>query len=303
MPDPRVRALPLDSDAQIARRSAAGAPRLAARQADSASLTSTVSSSTSGSTAASTTSASASATSDTPLFPSPTNDPNECVNCETDNSIYTKRAVEGALIVVAVALVLTMLLWRIIRLRRTDRPLRDFFRALPDSPPHRSVSRPSHVPRTTGLPPTRGPPAHLIYDSLTTPVPLMHHSGPRRGRGRRTYAGDIGVGGRRGAVAHPDDPNEFLPEYDDKDRLPRYQDLEAAAAARIILGADLGRVDDAGRMVGVGTGLGRRPNGEAGQSDTDLLVGEPLSAVSEDEHAYPPMSSTGSHEGHSSNVR
>lgn len=192
---------------------------------------------------------------------------------------------------------------RIIRLRRTDRPLRDFFRALPDSPPHRSVSRPSHVPRTTGLPPTRGPPAHLIYDSLTTPVPLMHHSGPRRGRGRRTYAGDIGVGGRRGAVAHPDDPNEFLPEYDDKDRLPRYQDLEAAAAARIILGADLGRVDDAGRMVGVGTGLGRRPNGEAGQSDTDLLVGEPLSAVSEDEHAYPPMSSTGSHEGHTSSVR
>ncbi|KAH9856262.1 hypothetical protein C2E23DRAFT_510822 [Lenzites betulinus] len=255
------------------------------------------------STTASSANAASSSTSDTPLFPSPTGNPDTCESCDTENNVFTKKAIEGALIVVAVALILALTFWRTIRLRRRGRPLGHFFRASPSPSRNGSyVSRPAHVPRTTGLPPTQAPHASLIYDSLTAPAPLMHRGdtlpyGPRRGRGRRTYAGDIDGRGRRGTIAHPDDPNEFLPEYDDKDRLPRYQDLEMGAGgggAYRVPGDDLGRMGDAGRMAGVGALLGMRPNRDDGHSDTNLLA-----AASEDEHAYPPaISSAGSHEGH-----
>lgn len=114
--------------------------------------------------------------------------------------------------------------------------------------------------------------------------------------------------GRRGPITHPDDPEEYLPEYDDKDVLPRYQDLEAgrtgetgSAPERTGAGDDLGRVSDAGRMVGVGAGMmGRSPNRDGGTSDTDPLVMrmQLSGATSDDDHVYPPMSSAGSHEGH-----
>ncbi|KAI0632787.1 hypothetical protein C8Q77DRAFT_1158248 [Trametes polyzona] len=259
---------------------------------------------------------SSASTSDSPLFPYPTQDADDCGDCGADNNSYAKRVVEGALIVAAVALILAVVFWRAIRLRRRDRPLRQFFRPPSRSGVHRSVSRPSTVPRTTGLPPTHGPPPSVICDySLATPVPLLHRGdvglqGHRRGRGRRTHAGDIDGRGRRGPVTHPDDPNEFLPEYDDKDVLPRYQDIEAGMAAGRdnvvgVVGAGAAdapdRVEDAGRMAGVGAALGRSPNGDAGHSHTDLLVaGERRSVLpSEDEHVYPPPpSSAESHEGH-----
>ncbi|KAI8972544.1 hypothetical protein BD414DRAFT_581217 [Trametes punicea] len=273
-----------------------------------------------------------SSTSDTPFFPSPTG--SDCESCSEENSKslqFTKNAVEGALIVVAVILILSATSWRFIRLHRNRRPLRDFFRVHSHPHPHSTVpSRPPTVPRTTGLPPTRPPPASVIYDSLAAPpVPLVSApSGARRSRGRRTRAGDIDARGRRGRIAHPDDPDEELPEYDDKDVLPRYQDLEAgvgrAAAGTDVpspLGAggdagasgdagrgsgeDMGRVGGAGQMVGVGTAMmGRSANGEGGTSDTDPLVtrmrpSTAAAGTSEDDHAYPPpMSSAESHEGH-----
>ncbi|KAI0830086.1 hypothetical protein BC628DRAFT_1356312 [Trametes gibbosa] len=279
--------------------------RLVARQTNSASSISAASLTADPAlTTASSVNAASSSTTDSPLFPYPSDDPNNCDNCNTENNVFTKRAVEGALIVAAVVLIIVSILWRTIRLRRSDRPLKHFFRFSPSpSPPGSYVSRPAQVPRTTGLPPTQAPHASLIYDSLTIPAPLLHRDdtlgyGQRRGRGRRTYAGDIDGSGRRGTVTHPDDPNEFLPEYDDKDRLPRYQDLELGTGRGGISGGlgggDLGRMGHAGRMAGVGTMLGRRPNGDGGQSDTDLLV-----AASEEEHAYPPaVSSAESHEGH-----
>lgn len=115
--------------------------------------------------------------------------------------------------------------------------------------------------------------------------------------------------GRRGPIAHPDDPEEYLPEYDDKDVLPRYQDLESGRAgdtgsSPVGVGSeeeDLGRISDAGRMVGVGAGMmGRSPNRDGGTSDTDPLVMrmQLSGTTSEDDHVYPPMSSAGSHEGH-----
>ncbi|KAI0370938.1 hypothetical protein BV20DRAFT_966028 [Pilatotrama ljubarskyi] len=205
-----------------------------------------------------------------------------------------QSAVEGALIVAAIALMASLTMWRAMRLRRKNRPLRDFFRV---SSPERSSSiptRPPTVPRTTGLPPTSAPPASVIYDTLSPPLPLAYRGdGQRRGRGRRTYAGDIDAAGRRGPVTHPEDPNEVLPEYDDKDVLPRYQDLETgtgAGSGRGIGGMMPGEVGgDAGRMAGVGTMFGRSPNGDGGMSDTDLLVTRlRASAASQDEHVYPP---------------
>ncbi|KAI0350989.1 hypothetical protein OH77DRAFT_989574 [Trametes cingulata] len=248
-------------------------------------------------------------TTDTPFFPSPSG---YCDGCEVENSKnaeYIKSAVEGALIVAAVALMLSLTMWRALRLRRKRRPLRDFFRVRSHQHTSSVPTRPPTVPRTTGLPPTSGPPASVIYDTLSPPLPLAHRNG-RRGRGRRTYAGDIDAAGRRGPIAHPEDPNEVLPEYDDKDVLPRYQDLEGggsiASAGGPLPGVTglQGVGEDAGRMAGVGTMLGRSPNGDGGTSDTDPLVTRlRMSAVSEDghEHAYPPpMSSAESHEGHGS---
>ncbi|TFK92913.1 hypothetical protein K466DRAFT_181815 [Polyporus arcularius HHB13444] len=169
-------------------------------------------------------------------------------------------------------------MWRIIRLRRRERPLTHFFRAnpQPDVP-----ERPRTVPRTTGLPSVPPPPASLIYDTLTSPVPLVHRD-PRRGHTRRTHAGDIDASGRRGPVAHPDDPEEFLPEYDDKDILPRYQDVPREHAATVPPGLD-----------------SRSPNGEGGTGDTIPLVTRmPLSSSATLEEGMPALSSSGSHVGH-----
>ncbi|KAI0651366.1 hypothetical protein C8Q79DRAFT_897410 [Trametes meyenii] len=239
-----------------------------------------------------------SSTTDTPFFPTPSG---YCDGCEIENDKsldYTKNAVEGALIVVAVALIISLTFWRTMRLRRRNLPLREFFRTHPNRSSTNLVSRPPTVPRTTGLPPTQAPSASVIYDSLTSPVPLVHRGetlryGRRHGRGRRTYATDIGAGGRRGTVAHPDDPNEFLPEYDDKDILPRYQDLEAGDRR----GAPSG--EDEGRMAVIAAMLGRSPNRDGGTSDTDPLVtAMELGGMSDDGHAYPPTSSVGSHDAH-----
>ncbi|KAI0334172.1 hypothetical protein GY45DRAFT_1343524 [Cubamyces sp. BRFM 1775] len=256
-------------------------------------------------TGAQTSSTASSTTSDSPFFPTPT----DCASCDPETSSdlkFTKSAVEGALIVAAIALIFAFSMWRVLCLRRENRPLSHFFRI--HSHPHTEHSvptaRPPTVPRTTGLPPTRAPPASLIVETLSAPAPLAQR--PRRGRGRRTYAGDIDAMGRRGPITHPDDPEENLPEYDDKDVLPRYQDLEAgrarSAPVPTSIGEDLGRVSDAGRMVGVGAGMmGRSPNRDGGTSDTDPLVMRMQlsgTATSEDDHVYPPMSSAGSHEGH-----
>ncbi|TBU22147.1 hypothetical protein BD311DRAFT_825744 [Dichomitus squalens] len=174
---------------------------------------------------------------------------------------------------------------RAVRIRRSGRPMRDFFVAhpQPDVPP-----RPRAVPRTTGLPPAPAPPVGVIYDSLTPPVPLVHRGTllayERRGRTRRVRAGDVDAGGRRGHVAHPDDPDEFLPEYDDKDVLPRYQDVQRAHPA-----------------VGVGAG-GRAPNGVgegAGETgDTVPLVTRMQLSSSASLEDTRGLSSVGSHEGH-----
>ncbi|KAI0776729.1 hypothetical protein BD413DRAFT_610323 [Trametes elegans] len=254
----------------------------------------------------------ASSTTESPFFPTPTSDCDGCEVERTKSSEYTKNAVEGALIVAAVVFIFALMAWRIIRLRRRRRPISDFFRTHshphPQSPP---TARPPTVPRTTGLPPTRGPPASVICDSLTAPVPLLHRGETvphrqRRGRGRRTHAGDIDASGRRGSVAHPDDPNEFLPEYDDKDVLPRYQDLEAGAGgAREASASEVEAAGDAGRMIGVGSLTDRSPNGEGETSDTDLLLSAlGIGSRSEDGHGGPPPpSSVGSHDGHDSPQR
>ncbi|KAI1790882.1 hypothetical protein LXA43DRAFT_973400 [Ganoderma leucocontextum] len=189
--------------------------------------------------------------------------------------------------VVAVALVIVLVLWRIVRLRRYGRPAREFFRAhpQPDVPP-----RPRELPRTTGLPHASAPHVSVIYDSLATPLPLLHRGEvpDRRRRGRRTRAGDVDARGRRGDIAHPDDPDEFLPEYDDKDILPRYQDLQHASASRAGAGE-------------TGPSLeGRSPNGAGGTGDTIPLVTRmQLSSSATLDDANPRgMSSAGSHEGH-----
>ncbi|KAI9057575.1 hypothetical protein FKP32DRAFT_1598149 [Trametes sanguinea] len=166
---------------------------------------------------------------------------------------------------------------------------------------------------------------------------MFVHWQPRRerGRSRRTHAADVDARGRRGLVRHPEDGEE-LPEYDDKDVLPRYQDVEAglvpgstarpAPGPGPVPGAAMGhgappeardveRREDPGQMVGVGTlMMGRSPNGDGGTSDTDPLVTRSgtgsengnrteMGTTSEDrehcDHAYPPpMSSAGSHEGY-----
>ncbi|TBU56164.1 hypothetical protein BD310DRAFT_883148 [Dichomitus squalens] len=214
---------------------------------------------------------------DTPFFPTPTQ-----TQAPGDGQSLgrTKIAVEGALVVVAAALIILLSLWRVVRIRRSGRPMRDFFVAhpQPDVPP-----RPRAVPRTTGLPPAPAPPVGVIYDSLTPPVPLVHRGAYER-RTRRVRAGDVDAGGRRGHVAHPDDPDEFLPEYDDKDVLPRYQDVQRAHPA-----------------VGVGAG-GHAPNGvgegagEAG--DTVPLVTRMQLSSSASLEDTRGLSSVGSHEGH-----
>ncbi|OSD03754.1 hypothetical protein PYCCODRAFT_1424446 [Trametes coccinea BRFM310] len=277
-----------------------------------------------------------STTSETPFFPSPTGSDCDSCNAEDNKSLeFTKNAVEGALIVVAIALILAITTWRMVRLRRHNRPLRHFFRvhSHPHSPSstHLPTGRPSSVPRTTGLPPAPAPPASVIYDTLVAPVPLAHHPRRERGRARRTRAADVDGRGRRGAIRHPEDGEE-LPEYDDKDVLPRYQDVEAGlvpgpgatAAARPGPGPGPGaamhaaaaaetRREEPGQMVGVGTlMLGRSPNRDGGTSDTDPLVtrtvamsgsgpdaeAEMGAATSEDGdhhdqcHAYPPPMSS-----------
>ncbi|KAI0742621.1 hypothetical protein C8Q80DRAFT_1189738 [Daedaleopsis nitida] len=189
----------------------------------------------------------ASITSDSPFFPSPTG---ETVNHQ-ENVEFTKNAVEGALIIAATALIIALTLWRIVKLRRHDRPLGHFFRS--ESQPDGVPARPRAVPRTTGLPSVPPPPSSYICDLLPTTV---LHGERRRGRGRRAHADDIDVGGRRGNIQHPDDPNEYLPEYDDKDMLPRYQDLESSSAT-----------PRPGAHVN-----GRSPNGERAMSDTIPLV-------------------------------
>ncbi|KAI0702567.1 hypothetical protein C8Q76DRAFT_754855 [Earliella scabrosa] len=217
----------------------------------SATTTTPTSSAISGSSSASITAVisttSASSTSDPPFFPSPTGTP---VSGDGSSGLeFTKNAVESALIVAAIALIIALTSWRLIKLRHQNRPLGHFFRAepQPDVPP-----RPRAVPRTTGLPSVPAPPAAVICDML----PMALHGEHRRGRGRRTRAGDIGEGGRRGNIAHPDDPDEFLPEYDDKDVLPRYQDVQSSSAA-----AAAGARWE-----------GSAPNGRGGTNDTIPLV-------------------------------
>ncbi|RPD60857.1 hypothetical protein L227DRAFT_85903 [Lentinus tigrinus ALCF2SS1-6] len=175
----------------------------------------------------------------------------------TDLLVFVQSAVEGALIAAAAILIIALCTWRIVRLRRRGRPITDFFRAhpLPDVP-----ARPRSVPRTTGLPPSSAPPESVIFDTLSNAASLVHRE-PRRGRTRRTRAGDIDAGGRRGTIAHPDDPEEFLPEYDDKDVLPRYQDVHRDHPDAASQGLE-----------------GRSPNGAVGTSDTiPLIMRIPLS--------------------------
>ncbi|PIL26094.1 hypothetical protein GSI_11848 [Ganoderma sinense ZZ0214-1] len=224
-----------------------------------------------------------SSTSDTPFFPSPT----VSGNSEDPSLQHTKNGVESALMVVAVALVIVLVLWRIVRLRRNGRPAREFFRAhpQPDVPP-----RPRELPRTTGLPHASAPPVSVIYDSLATPVPLVHRGEvpDRRRRGRRTRAGDVDARGRRGNIAHPDDPDEFLPEYDDKDILPKYQDVQRASPSRVGVGENVSSLE------------GRSPNGVGETGDRIPLVTRmQLSSSATLDDANPlGVSSAGSHEGH-----
>lgn len=216
-----------------------------------------------------------------------------------------QNGVEGALMVVAVALVIVVVLWRyvasvkcslhciqigtprIVRLRRNGRPAREFFRAhpQPDVPP-----RPRELPRTTGLPHAYAPPVSVIYDSLATPVPLLHRGEvpDRRRRGRRTHAGDVDARGRRGNIAHPDDPDEFLPEYDDKDILPKYQDVQRASPSRLGAGENGSSLE------------GRSPNGVGETGDRVPLVTrmQLSSSATLDDANLPGTSSAGSHEGH-----
>ncbi|KAI0752106.1 hypothetical protein C8Q74DRAFT_1373895 [Fomes fomentarius] len=216
----------------------------------------------------------ASTTSDQPFFPYPST--TETPPTDSRGLEFTKNAVEGALIIAAVALIIALTLWRLVKLRRRNRPLGHFFRAepQPDVPARRRA-----VPRTTGLPPIPAPPAAVICDMLP-----MHVSAPhgerRRGRGHRPHAGDIDAGGRRGNIAHPDDPDEFLPVYDDKDVLPRYQDVESRHAPRYSE-----------------RGGGRFPNAVGGTSDTIPLVTrlEPTRSTTS-EYANAPAPSTDSHE-------
>ena len=178
---------------------------------------------------------------------------------------------------------------RIVRLRRHGRPARDFFRAnpQPDVPP-----RPRELPRTTGLPPASAPHVSVIYDSLATPMPVLHRgeAPDRRRRGRRTRAGDVDARGRRGDIAHPDDPEEFLPEYDDKDVLPKYQDVQRASPSR----AGTGAGENALGLVG------RSPNGAGEAGDRVPLVTrmQLSSSATLDDANTRGMSSAGSHEGH-----
>ncbi|KAI0696367.1 hypothetical protein C8T65DRAFT_663708 [Cerioporus squamosus] len=251
--------------------------------ATSGTTSSSVSTYTSGTSQMSTTMAgapsstsSASRTSDVPFFPSPT----ATVESNDSRLRFTKSAVEGALVAAAAVVVIALCVWRIVRLRRKQRPLTHFFRAhpQPDVP-----ERPRSVPRTTGLPPVPAPPESLIYDTLSTPASLVHRE-PRRGRTRRTRAGDIDGGGRRGTIAHPDDPEEFLPEYDDKDVLPRYQDVQRDHAAALPPGSGL---------------EGRSPNREGGTSDTIPLVTRiPLSSSATLEDGTSAPLSSGSHDCH-----
>ena len=216
-----------------------------------------------------------------------------------------QNGVEGALMVVAVALVIVVVLWRyvasvkcslhciqigtprIVRLRRNGRPAREFFRAhpQPDVPP-----RPRELPRTTGLPHAYAPPVSVIYDSLATPVPLLHRGEvpDRRRRGRRTHAGDVDARGRRGNIAHPDDPDEFLPEYDDKDILPKYQDVQRASPSRLGAGENGSSLE------------GRSPNGVGETGDRVPLVTrmQLSSSATLDDANLPGTSPAGSHEGH-----
>lgn len=123
-------------------------------------------------------------------------------------------------------------------------------------------------------------------------MPVLHRGDTtdRRRRGRRTRAGDVDARGRRGDIAHPDDPDEFLPEYDDKDVLPRYQDVPRASASR------------AEARAGENTmGLeGRSPNGAGGMGDRIPLVTrmQLSSSATLDDANLHGMSSASSHEGH-----
>ena len=108
-------------------------------------------------------------------------------------------------------------------------------------------------------------------------------------------AGDVDARGRRGTIAHPDDPDECLPEYDDKDVLPRYQDVQRADARAGFPGAGAGAEREEGME-------GRSPNraGDAETGDTIPLVTRMRlnSSATLDEGHIPGLSSSGSHEGH-----
>ncbi|KAH9916304.1 uncharacterized protein BXZ73DRAFT_22181, partial [Epithele typhae] len=170
---------------------------------------------------------------------------------------------------------------RLIVLRRSKRPLRDFFWAnpQPDVP-----ARPQTVPRTTGLPSISGPPASVIYATLPMPPAAL---ADRQRRRRRTRGGDIDAGGRRGRLAHPDDPDEFLPVYDDKDVLPKYQDVEQMSGGGSRMGALRG-------LVGLGHGSAEQRRSRTG--DTIPLVETAALAPSSTTLDRQPVSSVGSHE-------
>ena len=163
----------------------------------------------------------------------------------------------------------------------------DFFRAnpQPDVP-----ARPATVPRTTGLPPNlpSPPAAAVLHDALGGPE--RHH----RRRGRRTRAGDIDAGGRRGAFVHPDDPDEFLPEYDDKDVLPRYQDVQSERAGS----GSMGRMSALRGLVGRSSGGGSGGSGREEVMDTIPLVTRLPAAANSSTTLDVVVSSAGSHEGH-----
>jgi len=153
-----------------------------------------------------------------PFFPDPTTFHTAKAQPSNQTGGLAKSVLEYLFLSVALLIVGCTVFRRLVKFKRTHKPLRTFFH------PENATTSPSHLrahsyPRTTGLPPiyNDGRPYPPYPDHFLTgfpPVYLGH-------TGRRTNAGDVDARGRR--LADRTVELDHDGELGDKDALPAYE--------------------------------------------------------------------------------
>ncbi|KIM42043.1 hypothetical protein M413DRAFT_445221 [Hebeloma cylindrosporum] len=174
------------------------------------------------------------ATNITPSIADSTLQPSPPSNNSNSKSELTKTVVEYLFLGVAVLIVASIILRRLMRLKRANQPYSAFF-SLNSTHPSAQSQGGRNFPRTTGLPPPiPGQPYPEPHLSGFPPAYLQYSS-----RGIR--AGDVDSRGRRAATMELDHDGELgdkdaLPAYDVSGGPPKYLELEMQARQTRLFG-------------------------------------------------------------------